>query len=229
MAIDNHISRANADGWSLDIEAVPHPPAAHFRNQSAPSQTTDHDFALSESLPSINSHRSQRPFWHWAWTLHQRRQKLTEYLSLIFAWTINLSDESKPAWVPSILELVYSEHPAKRLENAGQTLFICIDRGHGNHFAIQVPCLRPTAHRRLKWAIEEHSEDGGITTKYKRCKIEPTERACESDDQIVRRIRQKLEAVLGPWTKHIPYFGVVAAEVVEVSILIIQDPFRKFG
>lgn len=226
MATENHTSHTNADTWTTDIEAVPYPRPAHFRDQSAPSQTTDHDFALSESLPSINSHRSQRPFWHWVWTLYQRKQQLTEYLSLVFAWNVNLHSEPKPAWVPTLLGLAFSEHDAKRLENAGQTLFICMDQGRGDQFAIQVSCLRPTTHRKPKLTRRVIRKNGVQITRYLWDPIKSTEKACESDDQIVGRIREKIEAVLVPWMKHVPYFGVVAAEVVEVSILMSQTHFR---
>ena len=101
--------------------------------------------------------------------------------------------------------------PPKPLEHAGgQVLFLCFDRVSRGQYSVRVPCLRPTRYRtplQLKQANKKgHAEA-----------IPPREKVVESDDHMIERMRETIESELGKWTRFVPYFGVIGAEIVEVS------------
>ena len=95
-------------------------------------------------------------------------------------------------------------------EPAGQVLFLCFDRVSRGQYSVRVPCLRPTRYRtplQLKQANKKgHAEA-----------IPPREKVVESDDHMIERMRETIESELGKWTRFVPYFGVIGAEIVEVS------------
>lgn len=115
------------------------------------------------------------------------------------------------------LQVEMRRNPIKRLKNAGQRLFICVDHGRRGQFAIQMLCLRPTRHRRVLGSVKTTDKNGQPVIKPMLEKLSRTEQACESDGAIVERIQRRLRRDLGTLVRLTPYYGVVDAEIVEVS------------
>jgi hypothetical protein len=128
-----------------------------------------------------------------AWILEAKKQKPFDAMQITFPVAFRRGPGS-----------------ANPLEHAGQVLLLCFDRGSRGQCSVRVPCRRPTRYRtsiEMKLALKKGRAE---TTP-------PGEKGFESDSQIVGRMRETIESELGRWAKFVPYFGVIGAEIVEVS------------
>ncbi|KAM0721224.1 hypothetical protein Q7P37_003512 [Cladosporium fusiforme] len=226
MALVDHSPGRNTDTVEADVEAgISRPAAIHLRPRALANETSDEEL-ISDQRDSARV--PDRPlkslkFWElaasrWVWILSSTVSKRTRY-AMHHALRVLGANENHHAsseendgprktqkeFIIGSVQVPVPKDITKRLERAGQTIFICIDQGRRDQFAIPIRCFRPTAHRRLKWWLHTYDE-----------KIMSTARACESDYQIVERMREKLESECGLWMKFVPYYGVVSAEIVEL-------------
>lgn len=163
--------------------------------------THRHQIVLPENSATYLSLR----IWPWLSAVYRGQWNFTEVQSrLVSACTEKFKRKPDLVWVPSILRLAFSGLPMKKTKYPGQAIFLCFDQGRRGQFAVQVPCFRPTAHRRPTRSIRKKGENGDSITTHHWNRIRPTERACESEDQIVKRMKDKLEDTFGMWVKFVP-------------------------
>ena len=95
---------------------------------------------------------------------------------------------------------------------AGQGCFPCLESPGQGQYTILVPCLRPTKAR----LVVEHSMIFTENEKPIYEQIMPWDNACESDNDIYRRLVDTCYQHLGRWKRWLPYYGVT--DVVEVTV-----------
>jgi hypothetical protein len=104
--------------------------------------------------------------------------------------------------------------PSDRLDHVGQCLFICIEQGPMDHYAIKIPCFWPSEYRHIKWRSYNKEK------KIKHVEYRPTqpcEQARECNSDILERILENCYRCIGSWKMFIPYFGIVDLKFVQVN------------
>lgn len=99
-------------------------------------------------------------------------------------------------------------------ERAGQVCFLCLESHNQGQYAILVPCLRPTKPRRV---IKRRGNRAGNSQRTYEKTI-PWNNACESDEEIYRRLIDTCYQHLGWWKRWLPCFGITKVLEVNVSL-----------
>ncbi|KAM0692804.1 hypothetical protein Q7P36_007360 [Cladosporium allicinum] len=229
MTQTNDVSIAKLDAW-VDIENQIQTPRKTHQNHQL-----DMDFNQTDTLPPTP--RQDRPEPPQKSLLQWIKKRLPastsehkaptqskteiEQTQLIVANSIDTDEvenvrilkarEQKPFDpVQTTFPVAFRRDPGRPepLKHAGQVLFLCFDRVSRGQYSVRVPCFRPTRYRtplQLKQANKKgHAEA-----------IPPREKVVESDDHMIERMRETIESELGKWTRFVPYFGVIGAEIVE--------------
>ncbi|KAH7019520.1 hypothetical protein EDB80DRAFT_204101 [Ilyonectria destructans] len=96
-------------------------------------------------------------------------------------------------------------------DRAGQGCFLCLESHRQGQYAVLVPCLRPAKARR----VVRYSRTFIDNPKRIYEKMMPWDSACESDNDIYRRLVDTCYQYLGWWKIWLPYYGIT--EVLEVN------------
>ncbi|GAB0135109.1 hypothetical protein EsDP_00003458 [Epichloe bromicola] len=88
---------------------------------------------------------------------------------------------------------------------AGQGCFLCLESPEEGHYAVMVPCIKPSTSRRIVRRFK--------TPIYE--KMQPWEMAYEADDEVWRRLVHACYQYRGKWKRFIPFYGIT--EVQEVT------------
>lgn len=212
--------RLDIDQLLLEIRKI----MAQINDAFAISDAWKHDLEHGPTQPQPNSPLTQWMGWLALMirttdrSLRARTKKDMEKVRRVLTRVAGLApkeeplerDDSPKEAIQGVVEVRLSGAPSKALESAGQVIFLCMDRGPRGHYAVRVPCHRPTRYRsplEIKRALEKGRSKS----------VPPRGKAFESDDQIVERMREIVGSELGPWAKFMPYYGVVQVEIVEVS------------
>lgn len=243
MASDNSVEANNA--WNLDVEGqVPalrsalqlpgqpiDPSDAHHTTRSDGESFSGlrqslpyHKYSLATWLSPTKVAGVKESIWH---KLSQKGTGQTSPCNSCNAKSLRPNDKKAEKAAKNVTrELIQGtvnvplrQTPVEPPKHAGQRIFICVDHGpRRGQLAIQVPCLRPTEHRRQWLSSEMARNNGHMTRRVRLRKVLRSEKACESDAAIVERIQRMLERELGRRLALVPYYGVVKVEIVEVSI-----------
>lgn len=108
--------------------------------------------------------------------------------------------------------------PDANLSQEGQGLFMCLER-QGRHFAVLVPCLRPSRFRRV---VRRRNS----TPEYD--SVERWETACESDSEIWKRLVNTCYQQQGSWKRWIPGYGIFEVREVTFQFLTIADHNQRY-
>ncbi|QKX61716.1 uncharacterized protein TRUGW13939_08871 [Talaromyces rugulosus] len=138
----------------------------------------------------------------------------------------------------SLLQAVVKERKEKAgyslsmFNQRGQCLFLCL-RSQGDHYALQVPCMRPAPRKSIGHSLKEidgmlEMAPGGeiyapLTAK---------EVALESDTVIWHRIRETYFSNKGKWKRWLPFYGPTTVREVEFQFVGVVDPgdrYKVFG
>ena len=115
------------------------------------------------------------------------------------------------------------ETVANLFNRAGQCCFLCLEGRKSGQFTVQVPCLRPTKPRRIisQWLSQKASKTG-ITSPVKALggvtyeKLNPREKAYESDATIYQRLKESCFHYQGKWKRWLPFYGIIDVQEVNV-------------
>ena len=216
---------AKSAAWA-DVESQIQPP--HKIHQSHRQEVDRSHADMIRSIP--NQDRPDAPTdTLWSRTKNSllstnRNQRTKIELADLAVTKVHDADELEKAWILEaktrkletgiqktfLLALRRAPGPSETLEHAGQILYLCIDRPSRGQYVVCVPCRRPTKYRT---SIERKQvrKNGYNAADFQK------ESAYESDCHVVERIRETIENELGAWVRFVPYFGIIAAEIVEVS------------
>jgi len=98
-----------------------------------------------------------------------------------------------------------------------QFCFLCLYGRKYGHYAVRIPCFRPTRWRQiLSWVTfeDEVAQDEKITYT----QLDPMENACESDAAIYDRLKRVCFQHQNRWKKWIPFYGIVDVREINVSL-----------
>ncbi|EWY79565.1 hypothetical protein FOYG_17311 [Fusarium oxysporum NRRL 32931] len=98
-------------------------------------------------------------------------------------------------------------------ECAGQGCFLCLESDNQGQYAILVRCRRPTKASHIIGCTRDWDCTSNPKPIYEGTM--PWDSACESDDEIYRRLIDTCYQHLGWWKRWLPYFGIT--EVLEVN------------
>ncbi|KAK4194497.1 hypothetical protein QBC40DRAFT_344098 [Triangularia verruculosa] len=109
-------------------------------------------------------------------------------------------------------------------DRAGQGCFLCLESHRHGQYAVLVPCLRPANARRVIGYSEIFSNNPKPIYE----KTMPWDSACESDNDIYRRLVDTCYQHLGWWKRWLPYYGIT--EVLEVNFQFagVIDPHGRY-
>jgi hypothetical protein len=190
--------RLDIDQLLLEIRKI----MAQINDAFAISDAWKHDLEHGPTQPQPNSPLTQWMGWLALMirttdrSLRARTKKDMEKVRRVLTRVAGLApkeeplerDDSPKEAIQGVVEVRLSGAPSKALESAGQVIFLCMDL-------------------EIKRALKKGRSKS----------VPPREKAFESDDQIVERMREIVGSELGPWAKFMPYYGVVGVEIVEVS------------
>lgn len=98
----------------------------------------------------------------------------------------------------------------RRLEDAEQCCFLCLQIGPQNQVAV---CLRPTTYREEVGEILD-LESGKYFVEY--AELKPAEMAVECDANIYERIKHTCLRKHSQWKMWLPFYGIKKVEEVKV-------------
>lgn len=106
---------------------------------------------------------------------------------------------------------------------SGQCCFLCLKRRKSGHFAVQIPCLRPSEPRKIKNRRFQRKMNANATFSFENVvkdvtyeALDPLQSACESDHDIYKRLREAAFQHHGKWKQWIPFYGI--NDVQEVTV-----------
>jgi hypothetical protein len=112
---------------------------------------------------------------------------------------------------------------ASLCDRAGQYCFLCLEGRNTGQYAVQVPCIRLTKPRQIKGhRLSTEVNKEGLTRFVKIPggeiyeKLNPKEKACESDAAIYHRLKETCFHHQGKWKRWLPFYGI--ADVREVNV-----------
>lgn len=98
-----------------------------------------------------------------------------------------------------------------------QFCFLCLQEREYGHYAVKIPCFRPTRPREILLRVNfENGSVQGEKVHYE--KLNPMENACESDAAIYDRLKEACFRYQNRWKRWIPFYGIVDVREVNVSL-----------
>lgn len=231
MAYTNDASVATSDAWNRDPENGPIQPPEHHRKHRHEAviciQPQPLPLVPGQDRPEPRPNLSPSQWMEWLAvvirtsdrSLRARTKKEIENMQRLLTRVVGPAWKKKP-WESDNNPKEATEKNSKALESVSQTIFLCMDRGPRGQYAARVSCHYPTTNkssREVKRALKKRHSKSVPPKK---------ENVSESDDQmiqIVERMRKIVGSQLGIWAKFVPYFGVIGAEIVEVSCSLTLD------
>ncbi|KAH6705791.1 hypothetical protein EV126DRAFT_412840 [Verticillium dahliae] len=127
---------------------------------------------------------------------------LVRIFSMSFAHDIERQAEATALCFPRATSTMYDDR-----DRAGQGCFLCLESPKQGQYAVLVPCVRPTEPPQVVGFSDMLTSPKPIYGK-----MMFWETACESDEQIYRRLVDTCYRYLGPWKKWLPYYGIDEVE-----------------
>jgi hypothetical protein len=114
-----------------------------------------------------------------------------------------------------VLEGSNHDGSSDRLGWPGQCLFVCLEQGPMDHYAIKIPCFWPQEYRRTQRKMVSMKEQRIIEEEH--WSVQPWEVARECNSDVLERILYGCYRYIGSWKRFIPFFGITDLKFVQVS------------
>jgi hypothetical protein len=94
---------------------------------------------------------------------------------------------------------------SRNVDRAEQCLFICLEQGPFDQYAITIPCLRPN-----------------------NVPFHPWETGCEWNSDILQRMLDECFRHIGSWKRFLPFFGITEHKIVEVGDYCLHERLNVY-
>lgn len=102
---------------------------------------------------------------------------------------------------------------------AGQGCFLCLQNSKDGQFAVLIPCIKPSRHRRVIGRSTLSTKTPTLIYE----EVQPWETACEPDSVLWSRIVDTCYQVQGNWKRWIPFYGITEVQEVTVRLSLQLD------